>query len=496
LPGQQIDEYTIADNGGYSGANFVGHIGPFGLHDWTDRGQRSNGAFAAVPFIEYFEYTQDLRFLNTTGYTFITEIADFYESYMTKEVDNATGTAWTAWPLQLGTFPTGTLSCPEHTIGPTSLGACIVPKELAGEICFQLAGCAAVAYTTDDAWNSRFPNAALLGGAPLQPSSGVQSWVSYAKPESPGYTWNVPKSCSMELCTLASYGNTLQQKNPTMELPLVRRLLNAAIKFSTILDVDARKRAAWKDIIDHLAPLPLTTAKAEIGSELSWVWAETNVTTASVWGANSWYPLDYYSPIHPGEGVGIRSRTVDAVQFEIATRTVAIMNSVGAWRPESGAQMDWIAAVRLGWNATEFVLNAGAALQNGGMYPNLYGIDGGGGLETCGVTLAINEMLLQSHEGGLRFFAVWPRYLPASFTTLRTVGAFLVSASYSAITGVVSAHISSTVGGKCFVFSGDDGNPPAVTTGDGVVVSVHTAGAGRFGFVTAPSGVYSLLMRL
>ena len=27
--------YTIPDKGGYAGANFPGHIGPFGLHDWS-----------------------------------------------------------------------------------------------------------------------------------------------------------------------------------------------------------------------------------------------------------------------------------------------------------------------------------------------------------------------------------------------------------------------------------------------------------------------------
>ena len=52
---------------GRLGANYPGHIGPFGLHDWTDRGQRSNGAFAAVPFIEYFECTGNQSWLRRVG---------------------------------------------------------------------------------------------------------------------------------------------------------------------------------------------------------------------------------------------------------------------------------------------------------------------------------------------------------------------------------------------------------------------------------------------
>ena len=54
--------------------SFTGHIGPFGLHDWTDRGQRSNGAFAATPYIDYYEVTRDVSFLNTTAYPFVREV--------------------------------------------------------------------------------------------------------------------------------------------------------------------------------------------------------------------------------------------------------------------------------------------------------------------------------------------------------------------------------------------------------------------------------------
>ena len=210
------------------------------------------------------------------------------------------------------------------------------------------------------------------------------------------YTWNVPKSCSMELCALGGYGSSLKQGNPALELPLVQRLLSAAVAFSALLypepdSTERAKLAQWADILDHLAMLPLTTTvvaaphdagAAVAAGQTQWVWAEANIPSSAVFGANSWYPLDYYSPMHPGNGVGIRTRQSDPETFALARRTVAALNNATAWNPESGAQMDWIAAVRLGWNATEFILRSGAALgpSAGSRYPMLpsfYGTDGG-----------------------------------------------------------------------------------------------------------------------
>ena len=63
---------------------------------------------------------------------------------------------------------------------------------------------------------------------------------------------------------------------------------------------------------------------------------------------------------------------------------------------------------------------------------------GGGGIESCGGFLAVNEMLLQSHEGVVRLFPCWPKDQNARFGTLRAVGAFLVSAELKGgvVTGV------------------------------------------------------------
>ena len=127
------------------------------------------------------------------------------------------------------------------------------------------------------------------------------------------------------------------------------------------------------------------------------------------------------------------------------------------------------------------------------------GLDGGGGLETAGITLAVNEMLLQSHQGSLRFFPVWPSARPATFTTLRAVGGFAVSASCTADTadarGQVAAEIQSVAGGVCAVHS-PGGHPPTVLdakTGAAVSVSKRAA-ANEFGFVTEAGGRYRLTM--
>jgi hypothetical protein len=55
-------------------------------------------------------------------------------------------------------------------------------------------------------------------------------------------------------------------------------------------------------------------------------------------------------------------------------------------------------------------------------------------LENMGATVAINDMLFQSHGGALRFFPVWDAQAlgAASFGTLRGYGAFLASGAIDA----------------------------------------------------------------
>ena len=62
----------------------------------------------------------------------------------------------------------------------------------------------------------------------------------------------------------------------------------------------------------------------------------------------------------------------------------------------------------------------------------------------------VTSLLLQSQGGRLRLFPAWPRARPASFSTLRAVGAFLVSARVA--NGVVAdVVIESERGGACTI---------------------------------------------
>jgi hypothetical protein len=84
-------------------------------------------------------------------------------------------------------------------------------------------------------------------------------------------------------------------------------------------------------------------------------------------------------------------------------------------------------------------------------------------MEGLGTLVAITDMLLQSHEGFLRFFPVVRQNESAAFEDLRANGAFLVSAAFTPAPATAdgaptpgSVHgvrVKSEVGGECGVLS-------------------------------------------
>jgi ribosome-associated protein len=96
----------------------------------------------------------------------------------------------------------------------------------------------------------------------------------------------------------------------------------------------------------------------------------------------------------------------------------------------NGFSITFPGAARVGYDPEDLLRKLRRQVTEFGL-PNLMIFGGGGGIENCsGVPATINEMLLQSHDGVLRLFPVWPRDRAAQFGNLRARGAFLVSSQF------------------------------------------------------------------
>ena len=86
------------------------------------------------------------------------------------------------------------------------------------------------------------------------------------------------------------------------------------------------------------------------------------------------------------------------------------------------------------------------------------------GMETMGIVgTAINEMLLQSHEGKIRVFPAIPSKFAAAFT-LRSEGAFIVSSAIDSLETISFVEIKSLAGKECRIQNPWGNEPVQVVT--------------------------------
>lgn len=240
---------------------------------------------------------------------------------------------------------------------------------------------------------------------------------------------------------------TGNNRNPINSLGLLRYTLHLMLDLSKELGVNADRQAKWNDILTHLAPYP--TAKAGKPAKDIFVLADN---PARLWQNNT----VHIQHIYPADGVSLGSKPE---LLQIARDTIA---ASPRWHDGNGANSFFPAAVRVGYDpavilrelhrySTEF------SWPNGFSKGNIHGIE-----NFSTVPNTVNEMLLQSHEGVLRFFPVWPKDKDARFGTLRARGAFLVSAELKS--GVVSGvTILSEKGRDCVVVTPWPGKKVSVT---------------------------------
>jgi pimeloyl-ACP methyl ester carboxylesterase len=220
--------------------------------------------------------------------------------------------------------------------------------------------------------------------------------------------------------------------NPILSLGLVRALFTNMIPMSEALGVDAGNRATWQDILDKLSAFPTQERDGKMVfrySEKGMDWCDGNTLGIQ--------------HIFPSGAIGLDS---DPRLLGLSRNMIDAMHR---WTDNNGFSSWYTACARVGYDPQRILKGLRHECDKQSA-PNLLLQYGGGGIENCSGFLAVNEMLLQSHDGVIRLFPCWPMDLDARFGTLRAVGAFLVSAEIKG--GIISGvTLRSEKGRDCAV---------------------------------------------
>ncbi len=147
--------------------------------------------------------------------------------------------------------------------------------------------------------------------------------------------------------------------------------------------------------------------------------------------------------IFPGDNIGLDS---DPELLEIARNSLRVMNS---WNQGNAFANIFVMGARVGWPAEDLMDKMKKRIK-AVRQPNLTYQSNGHGIEGAGVIEAINSMLMQSHEGVLRMFPVWPEWHDAKFRHMRAYGSFLVDAEIRNNV-VQTISITSEAGKQCVI---------------------------------------------
>jgi autotransporter-associated beta strand protein len=285
--------------------------------------------------------------------------------------------------------------------------------------------------------------------------------------------------------------------NPIVSLSFVRLVMKLATDMSTALGTDETRHAKWADIVTRLSAYPTTT----LGQLPSNYWPShishstendslpifryTEVGTPW-WGDNT-VGIQH---IYPGAGIGLDSPP------EVVQRSRNQVYALNRWVDNNGMNSFYVAAARVGYDPATILARMKSMIGQMGKTNGFYSAAGGVLENASIVPNALQEMLMQSHEGVIRFFPCWQSSLDARFGSLRADGAFLVSAKLS--DGVVGdVRIVSERGQPCTIQNPWPGKAVVITRGGG---SREIAQGARFTlpsvageiFTVAPATAYDV----
>ncbi|MBE1491829.1 discoidin domain-containing protein [Plantactinospora soyae] len=270
-------------------------------------------------------------------------------------------------------------------------------------------------------------------------------------------------------------------RNPSPDVGLLKYLFAALIDASVDLNADAGLRAGWQQILTGLPPTPTTTHNGQPVFALADPGTITGGDTRAIRPGDNTVNLEF---IHPGEVLGINSPAGDR---QIAVNTLNAMNS---WGQDNSFPKVFTQAARVGYPAQALIDQLRNQI-NTKIDPNLRIRDPFHGLEKAGATEAVNNLLLQSDDGILRVFPVWPAGRDASFVKLRDKDALLVS---SVFTGGRVGYVDVTSeAGRPVRLQNPWGSQAVVVTRVGGGVVAHTVSGNVISFSTQAGGTYNVV---
>jgi len=252
--------------------------------------------------------------------------------------------------------------------------------------------------------------------------------------------------------------------NPPSDLGFVEQTFRLLLKYSKQLNVDKNRRALWQDILSHLpkykviqpTKTPNNGLPVFAKNEAGWDLPNHMIQMHPV------YPCEVLNLLSNPEMLQIARNTVDYYQVSQNGFT-GTMNELGL--------SAFVMAARIGFDPDIIVQKMKELISSA--KPNFLIVDGHHCAEKTTVIETINSMMLQTLNSTLYLFPDWIKS-PASFTRLRTKGAFLVSADYDGST-VSNLKICSEKGNLCNLNNPWKGRAIQVTE-DGRKVSVRNVG--------------------
>lgn len=263
-------------------------------------------------------------------------------------------------------------------------------------------------------------------------------------------------------------------KDAGVSLGLTKSLMGFLLETVSVTGASAEKVSAWKDLYDHLAPVPTVEYTFKNGETktiyaLNADWKNRDAGYEDVPGIRPLSACVELEFVMPGMLLGFGS---DPRELEIARNTVAakIDANPSIWAQNNNSVKMFVQAALVGYDPSE-ILSVFKTYQLTSMKDNFVIQDGYHGLEKVGWTEMLHAMLLQNFRGVTKLFANWTGE-DASFEKLRVKGAFLVSAEMKNGTATF-AEIESEAGGRFSLILPQGWRDMEVFDEDGDKVSVE-----------------------